>query len=135
MMAACADPPDPPPVPSSSGSTAVWVEWRDPQAPVRGPVVRVADRPGGPLDGLVADPDVTTFFNDRFHPIFVPTDDPRAAGITFLDGCGCVLLGPIHPERPPELLSLANWVVTQPGSVACQGAVFPGHCAHADGAD
>jgi hypothetical protein len=137
LLLGCSDPPDPAVVTSPTGSTAGWVEWRAPDTPVRGPVVRVVDVPGGPYDRLVADPDVTTFLNDRFHPIFVragPTspDDP---GITFLDGCGCVLLGPIRPERPSEMLSLANWVIAQPDALACQGQVYMGHCPETNGAD
>ena len=105
------------------------MEWRSASDPVRGPVVLVRDTPGGAIDRLVADPDVTTFFNDRFHPVFVTSDFVRETGtIHFLDGCGCPL-GPVAtPRTAAAILYLANTVIVRPDALACQGQPFAERC-------
>ncbi|MDP2311204.1 MAG: hypothetical protein Q8P18_34605 [Pseudomonadota bacterium] len=130
-MSACQDPPSPAPLPSSTGSTAPWVEWRAADAAVRGPVALVIDRPGGPLDRLVADPDVTTFLNDRFHPLFRVESplDTGAGGqpvgtVRFYDGCGCPLTPPLRPETPAAFIAAANEVIVRAEALACQGRPF-----------
>ncbi|MDP2312124.1 MAG: hypothetical protein Q8P41_04405 [Pseudomonadota bacterium] len=129
LIGACADPPTPPPIPSSSGSSAPWVEWRAPDGPVRGPVALVVDRPGGPIDRLVADPDVTTFLNDRFHPLFQTTSASQPVGtVRFYDGCGCPLSPPLTPASPAELIERANEVIVRPDALACQGRPFASTC-------
>ncbi len=108
---ACSDPPDPPPA-TTTRSAAIWVEWRVPAEPVERPVVLVVDVPGGALDRLVADADVTTFFNDRFHPILVQSDfrqSPGTLGFYTADGCA---IGPaLTPRSSDEIIAAANRVV------------------------
>lgn len=115
-MVACSDPPLPAPVDPSSPSTAPYMEWRTAQGPVTHPVVRVVDEPGGPLDRIVADVDVTTFLNDRFHPIFrrpgAYPDEPIAlAGtVQFFDPLGCPITPALRVWSPQELIDVANAV-------------------------
>lgn len=135
LVSACQDPPSPAAIPSPTGSTAPWVEWRPPDAPVRGPVVLVVDRPGGPMDRIVADPDVTTFLNDRFHPLFrsAPTladptgtePDAQPVGtVRFYDGCGCPLTPPLTPATPAAFIAMANAVIVRTDALACQEQPF-----------
>jgi hypothetical protein len=73
------------------------------------PLAVFVDDPGGPLDRIAADPDVTTFLNDRFTPVFlVPERSPLTRGVTFLDRDGCLLLGPAVPTSPAGFVQLAN---------------------------
>jgi hypothetical protein len=132
---ACSDPPSPPPVPRANASTAPWVEWRAADAPVRGPVALVVDVPGGPMDRLVADLDVTTFLNDQFHPLFRAAYPGQPAGtVRFYDGCGCPLTPPLTPSTPAAFISLANEVVVRTESRVCEGRVFAEACSPRDGA-
>ncbi len=130
VTSACSDPANPPPARPNSPSTAIWMEWRALDAPVRGPVARVVDLPGGPADRLVADPDVTTFFNDRFHPIFALDGPAQPVGtVQFFDGCGCPLTVPLSPGTAAELIAAANTVIVTPAAHACPGAPFRMACA------
>ncbi len=131
LIGACSDPPSPAPIASPTGSTAPWVEWRAADAPVRGPVVVVVDSPGGAVDRLVADPDVTTFLNDRFHPIFRPalrigSETQPAGTLRFYDGCGRPLTDASTPATPAELIAIANEVIVRVEAHACEGRLFPG---------
>ncbi|MFN7145006.1 MAG: hypothetical protein ACK4YP_14615 [Myxococcota bacterium] len=129
LIGACTDPPAPLLPPSTNGSTAPWVEWRAPDAPVRGPVVLVVDRPGGPMDQLVADPDVATFLNDRFHPMFERASAYQPEGtLQFLDGCGCALSAPIAPASPAAFIEAANTIVVRTDARRCQGQPFGRSC-------
>ena len=95
---------------------------------MRGPVVVVKDQPGGPLDRLVADPDVTTFFNDRFHPIFeaaLPGDAPE---LRFFDGCGCPLSPALHPGDAAAVIDAANAVIVREDARSCEGHRFLQGC-------
>ena len=47
-------------------------------------VALIIDRPGGPLDQLIADPDVSTFLNDRFDAHFV---HPEKIGVRARGPC------------------------------------------------
>jgi hypothetical protein len=111
----CMDPPSPPPVDGPRNlprwSQAPYVRWADLDDASPHPVAVFVDEPGGPLDRLAADHDVTTFLNDRFQPFFlVPDDAPLPRGVTFLDRRGCVLEGPASPASAAELVALANRV-------------------------
>lgn len=129
LIAACQDPPDPAPIPSSTGSMAPWVEWRSPDAPVRGPVAFVVDRPGGPLDRIVAHPDVTTFLNDRFHPMFRTDSRAQPTGtVRFYDGCGCPLTRALVVETPEAFIAAANKVIVRDDAIACQEGRFQLAC-------
>ena len=115
--AGCSDPPPPPPVPGPTylprWSVAPYVAWTGPSAPVRLPLAVFIDSPGGPLDAIAANLDVTTFLNDRFHPWFLT---PGAApGLTeatpaalILDETGCVLVAPFLPDGPDAWIEAAN---------------------------
>jgi hypothetical protein len=105
------------------------VEWRSPADPVRGPVVLVIDRPGGPMDRLVADPDVTTFLNDRFHAVFrTPLPGEPAGTLQFLDGCACPLSAPLAPATAAEFIATANALIVRPEAHACPGNRLPARC-------
>jgi hypothetical protein len=109
---ACHDPPTPPPTQGPDDlprwSLAPHVSWSGLSGPATRPLAVFVDDPGGPLDRIAADLDVTTFLNDRFTPIFLIGTRSPGAGVTFLDGGGCVLLGPIEPSTPDAFIEIAN---------------------------
>jgi hypothetical protein len=110
---ACHDPPTPPPTQGPDDlprwSLAPHVSWSGLTHTAARPLAVFVDDPGGPLDRIAADADVTTFLNDRFTPIFlIPERAPLARGVSFLDGDGCVLLGPIAPATPEAFIDIAN---------------------------
>ncbi len=107
-------PPDPPPA-TAVPSAARWVEWRSPEAPVTRPVVRVVDVPGGTADRVVANTDVTTFFNDRFHPILVGAADDQPLGtVRFYTADGCAFGPAWVPTGAAALVEAANGVIERP---------------------
>ena len=115
LLGACSDPPDPTPTPGPAGlprwSTAPHVLWAGPDDPVTRPSAIFVDVPGGPLDQIAADPDVTTFLNDRFHPWFIlpsRVDHLRAGHSIIFDVHGCVLKGPTTPSTTAEWIEGAN---------------------------
>ncbi len=111
----CSDPPDPPSVRTTALSTAPWVEWKSDADLVRKPIALVVDDPGGPLDRVVADPDVTTFLNDRFHPLFRSAYAGHPAGtVLFLTPRGCPMGEPVRPRDPADFIRLANDVIIRP---------------------
>lgn len=118
VLCACTDPPDPPRLNTGSPSTAPWVEWKKDADPVDRPVALVVDVPGGAMDRVVADPDVTTFLNDRFHPIFhVPAQGGQPPGtVRFYTPAGCPLTGAEMPDTPARFVDLANSVIVRPES-------------------
>jgi hypothetical protein len=119
FLMGCSGPPEPLPAVPATTSVAVHVEWLDVGARVEAPIAVVRDAPGGPLDRVVSDPDVTTFLNDRFHPIFVAAAHGGAGTVTFRDGCGCVLLGPLSPATPGAFIDAANAVMLDPRARRC----------------
>lgn len=124
----CQDPPAPK-ITATSASTAPWLVWASASSPVQGPVVIVRDHPGGALDRLVADPDVTTFFNDRFHPVFVALrHEEGTPGLEFRDGCGCSLVPPFVPKSPAEIVQVANTVIVRPDARRCMGRPYSDSC-------
>ncbi|MSQ03371.1 MAG: hypothetical protein EXR71_16005 [Myxococcales bacterium] len=127
-LVACVDPPDPPPA-TTTRSAAIWVEWRAADQPVERPVALVVDVPGGTLDRLVADPEVTTFFNDRFHAILVESDaeqQPGTLGFYTADGCA---IGPVlTPHSPDEIIAAANRAVIVPEARGRHASSFVRGC-------
>jgi hypothetical protein len=112
-VVACHDPPTPPPSHPPADlprwSRAPHVRWAGLAASAPPPLAVFVDDPGGPLDRIAANDDVATFLNDRFTPVFlVPESAPLARGVTFLDGQGCLLLGPVAPESAASFIALAN---------------------------
>jgi hypothetical protein len=95
------------------------VEWRSTVGPVDRPIARVVDVPGGPLDTIVADPDVTTFLNDRFYALFrLPGIHPEepvalAATVQFFRPDGCALTEPLQVGSPRELIDVCNAIVVR----------------------
>lgn len=90
--------------------------WSGPGAASPYPLAVFMDAPGGPLDRIAADPEVSTFLNDRFQPFFlVPEAAPGLVDATpaalFLDRRGCVLDGPFQPQRPEEWIARGNAVL------------------------
>jgi hypothetical protein len=119
---------------TASSSTAVHVEWRSDTDTVSAPVARVTDTPGGPLDRIVADPDVTTFLNDRFHPVFQLAQPGQSASLRFLDGCGCLLRAPDVPVDPAAFIAEANAVMLDRRSRRCLPSPPGRNCADGPGA-
>jgi hypothetical protein len=94
------------------------------------------DAPGGAVDRLAADPDVTTFLNDRFHPIF-RLDDPDQAGgtVQFYSADGCALGPPVTPATPGALIAIANGVVVRPEASGRHAVSFRRGCADGTGSN
>ncbi len=108
FLTSCSDPADPPVTPAPHDlprwSTAPHVQWRDLSAPVQLPLAVIVDEPGGPMDKIVADVDVTTFLNDRFHPLFLTPEsgpDLPSPSTLFLDIQGCLLAPVLSGEITP----------------------------------
>ena len=125
---ACHDPPTPPPTRGPDDlprwSLAPHVSWSGLTDPATRPLAVFVDDPGGPLDRIAADADVTTFLNDRFTPIFlIPERAPLARGVSFLDSEGCLLLGPIEPPTPAAFIEIANDLQVR----LAAGSVSPEH--------
>lgn len=131
LLAACSDPPDPPPA-SLSSSTAKWVLWRSDDEPVDRPVAVFVDKPGGPVDRLAADSDVTTFLNDRFHPLFHLDDPAQPPGtVQFLSADGCELSAALAPSSVHEFIEAANLVVLREESAGRRAPGFTRGCPRA----
>ena len=116
-LGGCVDPPDPPPVRAPadrpSWSTAPWVVWAAVDTRGPGPLAVFVGPPGGAMDQIAADADVTTFLNDRFVPLFVPSDlaPDLPEGAFFLNAEGCVLDGPWTPQSAADWISHGNAVL------------------------
>jgi hypothetical protein len=115
LLGACSDPPDPAPAPAPTGipkwSTARHVLWTGPEDPITRPLALMVDIPGGPLDQIAADPDVTTFLNDQFHPWFVlpsKVQNISEGQALFLTAEGCLLGDPVMPTSAGEWIESAN---------------------------
>lgn len=131
LILGCSDPPSPPPA-STSPSTARWVQWRAAADPVNAPVAVFVDAPGGPVDRLAADADVTTFLNDRFHPLFRVVDPAQAAGtVQFYTADGCAFGPPIAPLSAQALIDAANAVIVRPEAGGRRAPAFSRTCAGA----
>ncbi len=126
LSGACNDPPEPPPevVPAGSPSATAphvqWQTWADAEAGSR-PWVEFHDAPDGPAIAIAADPDVTTFLNDRFASVFF--NEPGTPGILFMSASGCVLTHWLRPSTPAAFIEAANAVIvlpetTDPSSIA-----------------
>ncbi|MCK6506569.1 hypothetical protein L6R53_24875 [Myxococcota bacterium] len=118
VLVGCRDPAAPPALPGPADlprwSTAPWVRWAGLDEPLRGPLLVVVDAPGGPMDRLLADPDVTTFVNDRFTPLFlIPSAAPTLPhpSVQVLDAGGCWLLPPQAPADPAAMVAALNGVM------------------------
>ena len=120
LLTACSDPP-PPPLPTVSAelpavSEAVRVHWFSLEATVHRPIALFVDTPGGPMDRVASDADVTTFLNDRFHPILVtPEQAPDLArpngAVWFINAEGCLLVEELSVEDPLAWIQHANKAV------------------------
>lgn len=115
---------------SKSSSTAKWVLWRSDEEPAEHPVAVFVDEPGGPMDRIAADSDVTTFLNDRFHPVFHREDPAQPRGtVQFLSADGCALTPALTPGDAHEFIEAANVVVVRAESVGRQASRFTRACA------
>lgn len=91
------------------------MQWRRDDAPVDRPVALFVDAPGGPADRLAADPDVTTFLNDRFHPVFHVADPAQPSGtVQFLSPGGCAIAPPALPPTAADLIARMNAIIVLP---------------------
>ena len=118
-LSACGDGRKPDPSPSPKGlkrwSSTEYIAWKGPQDPVLKPIALVIDRTNGPLDQICADGDVTSFLNDRFHPIFIhthimPTLD---AALILISPDGEPLGGPLAPPDADAWIQLGNQLMRQ----------------------
>ena len=136
VLVGCSDPPTPPPtaapdgLPRWSSSTHVaWTGATAPEDPGRLLAV-VVDARGGPQDRLAGDPDVTTFLNDRFHPLFL--DAAAVDGIRpipallFVDHDGCLVGGVQQPTDPAAWIARANEVLLSMSSGNAARTPLPG---------
>lgn len=128
LILACRDPHDPPPA-STSPSTARWVAWHADADAVSAPVAVFVDVPGGPVDRLAADADVTTFLNDKFHPLFHEADAAQPPGtVQFLTADGCAFGPATTPATPAELIAAANAVIVRPEASGRHASQFTRAC-------
>ncbi len=99
--------------------------WTGPGPPSGRPLAVFIDQPGGPLDQIAADEDVTTFLNDRFEPWFlIPEIAPSlgpAPRMWFFDAQGCVLASSTGVPDATAWINLANRVISAPPAVARAG--------------
>ena len=82
-------------------------------------VALIVDRPGGPLDKLIADPDVSTFLNDRFDAHFVHPEEIGVPGsrTVLLTPEGCPRSEAIAAATPAAWIASVNAALeTPPGS-------------------
>lgn len=122
----CAGCPPPEPGPSGvAGSPTVshvptqsYVEWVSQDAPVARPLAVFVDPEGGALEQIARDPDVTTFLNDRFAPLLLPSfgDQPTGTAAIYTAD-GCVLVAPFRPTSPEAWIGEANRAVLMPDAV------------------
>jgi hypothetical protein len=135
LLAACGDPPDPPAA-TESRSSARFVLWRSDADPVDRPVAVFVDAPGGRADRLAANSDVTTFLNDRFHPLFHETDEQQPSGtVQFLTSDGCAFAPAFAPRDSAALIAAANGVVLRPEAVGRHAPTFTRACPAGRGID
>jgi hypothetical protein len=82
------------------------------------PLALLVGEPGGPLDRLAADPDVTTFLNDRFEARFVSPGvlPPPSERTLVLDPRGCLLPGgSVESSTPEAWIAGVNKALEAPG--------------------
>ncbi|MCB9777406.1 MAG: hypothetical protein H6742_02445 [Alphaproteobacteria bacterium] len=115
LVAACSDPPDPPPAPAPGGlprwSTAPHIAWAGPDTPVDRPIALIVDQPGGRLDRAMAHADVTTFLNDRFTPVFLTPDHAPgmyAGSLQVVTPGGCWLVTPTMADSAGAVILTLN---------------------------
>ena len=115
LLLSCSDPAVPNPVPDPEGiprwSTSIHIHWSNPADPPTRPLAIFIGDPGGPIDQIVTNSDVTTFLNDRFDPWFIIPDMVQgidAETALFLDLDGCSLGSAISPVGPSQWIGYAN---------------------------
>lgn len=133
-LGACSDPADPPPVAPPAGiprwSTAPYVHWQGPDSPPTGLWIALFVAPtGGPLDQIAADPDVSSFLNDRFEAWFVLPSKATGwpEGVTFIDRQGCIRAGPATPTTAQAWIGFANGAVRGQSLPAPSAGLPPAH--------
>jgi len=105
------------------------VQWHADADAVNAPVAIFVDVPGGPVDRLTADADVTTFLNDRFHPLFHPSDPAQPAGtVQFYTADGCAFGPAGTPSSVQALIDAANAVIVRPEASGRRAARFSRAC-------
>jgi hypothetical protein len=101
---------------------------------VGAPIAVFVDVRGGPADRIAANLDVTTFLNDRFHPVLVPAYEDQPVGtIAFYDAAGCRIAGPFAPASPKELIDRANEVVVRVAGRSFSAPRLPTECHRSPG--
>lgn len=100
--------PDPEGVPR--WSTSDYINWKGPNDTVNLPIALLIDTPGGSIDSIAAHFDVTSFLNDRFHPIFLHKKFfPGAqSALILISPEGITLGGPVQPPNAEAWIQLGN---------------------------
>lgn len=103
--------------PEPTASPVSHVEWRQVADPVERPLAVFVDTPGGPVERVARDLDATTFLNDRFQPLLVPSFGAQPAGtVAFYTADGCPFGAPFTPADGPALVAAANRVIVLPAA-------------------
>jgi hypothetical protein len=115
LFLGCQDPQTPPPTDSPQGiprwSTTEHIAWKGPNDAIHLNIALIFDTPNGPLDQIAGDDDVTTFLNDRFHPIFVHSSFgalDNGSGLIFISPKGQKLGGPLAPQNAEAWIQVSN---------------------------
>jgi hypothetical protein len=109
FLSGCSDPPAPAPV-HTGPSMAPYVLWQEPEKlPVDKPIALFVDAPGGELDRLAADFDITTFLNDKFTPVFLSSTSKHFLRFYLPDGCP--ISPPLYLKTPSDWIAEANRIV------------------------
>ena len=103
--------------PPAQEPASSFVEWRSVQAPVARPIAVFVGPVDGPMDRVARDWDVTTFLNDRFHPLLVTAFGEQPPGsAAFYTADGCLLYGPFTPATGSAWIVAANQVIVLPAA-------------------
>ena len=104
---------------SDGPSHARWVGWRALDQAVAAPIAWFSGAPGGSVDQIAMDRDVTTFLNDRFSPVF---EVGEAETVQFLTADGCAFGLPLPLRSAEAFIDAANLVIVADEARGRQGS-------------
>lgn len=71
---------------------------------------------------LARDPDVTTFLNDRFHPLLVSQFGAQPRGtVAIYSADGCLMIEAFVPGAPSGFITRANVAIQMPAAAGRTG--------------